>query len=539
MSSNDMAVLGRYTQRFEREGTSVFIRTFDDATLVHEHECKNTPLGVPNEVHGIAETILAQLALGLVGSEFNPVTGGIETKVGGASVRTLEALLPAFSVSKQAAIVAKARGSALIPPFSLRGVLPVNVFRSSSGYSASFDLAQWLIKPTNVIYVSKSRGNDTTGTGTWAAPYKGFKKALTTVSSGVATTIIVEPGYYDRSIGPNGTSADADLNILANGPVVLSAAYESLMWTAHTVSGCYKATRSAVSSVRDQLASGVYGEAKLLELAADLATCEATANTWYTDGTTVYVHRADGSAPTNGDFASNTQVFAETSNGWFSGPASGVIRRHVYSGVIFEGGRDGAWKSTGSLASALCEVVFDRCTFRYAYSNFSQPASASPNGLSDVGMRLCISNKCIAYANQADGFNHHIGATNAANTTFAEIDCISYGNGYNSGIDNFNGFTSHEYEQGVRVNCFTWSNFGPEFADVNNAKVLNVGCVSLGSIAATVASQNTGFQALDSVASYNVDCVALGSANSRYVGASATMTWENGEVDGLTVGTIS
>lgn len=82
MSSNDMAVLGRYTQRFEREGTSVFIRTFDDATLVHEHECKNTPLVVPNEVHGIAETILAQLALGLVGSETNPTTGVIAILAG-------------------------------------------------------------------------------------------------------------------------------------------------------------------------------------------------------------------------------------------------------------------------------------------------------------------------------------------------------------------------------------------------------------------------------------------------------------------------
>lgn len=474
-----------------------------------------------------------------VNGKVNELTGGIELKSGTESTRTLEAKLPAFVVAKQAAVVAKQRGSMLIPPFSLRGVLPINVFRSHSGYSASFDLAQWLIKPANVIYVSKSRGNDTTGTGTWAAPYKGFKKALTTISAGVATTIIVEPGYYDRSIGPNGTSADADLNILANGPVIFSAAYESLTWSAHTVTGVYKATRSAVAAVRDQLVAGPYGEDKALTQVDALATCESTENTWYTDGTTLYVHRADGAVPTNGDFQTNTKVFGEIDNGWFSGPSSGTLRRHVYSGVIFEGGRDGAWRSTGSLASALCEVVFDRCTFRYSATKPVGGAGAAPNGMSDVGMRLCILHKCVAYANQSDGFNHHVGVTNTTSPIFAEIDCLSYGNGYNSGVDNFNGFTSHEYAKGVRVNCFTWSNFGPEFADVHNVKVWNVGCVSLGSIAASVASQKTGFQALDSVASYNVDCVANGSVNSRYVAGTASMTWENGEVDGLTVGAIS
>lgn len=424
----------------------------------------------------------------------------------------------------------------LIPHPLIVGVLPITAFVGRDGYSTSFILSNWLTAPTNTIWVSASRGNDTTGNGSYATPYAGFKKALTTIGTGVATTINVEGGYYHRGTGPNGTSADADINVFAWGDVVFSAAYEALTWSAHTVPGVYKTTRSTVAAVRDCTRIGSFGEEQELTNVPTLTLCEATPNSWYSDGTTLYVHRNDGVMPTNGAFISNTKVFAELDNGWISGVASGTKRRHVYSGIIFEGGRDGAYRSSGTLASAACEVIFDRCTFRYAACAPGNEGTRAPNGLSNVGLALCISHKCVAYANRADGFNHHLGPANAKDPRFVEIDCLSYGNGWNNGVENFNGFTSHEAARGLRVNCVAWWNIGPEFADIDNSASWNIGCKSLGTRATVQASQTSGFQSLASANQYNHDCIATGSANARYVGGGASMTWIGGKADGNSAG---
>lgn len=63
----DLSVLDRLTQRITREGTSVFIRTYYGAEIVHEHELTNYPSGpIPDEVSTVAEAIRAGLATGSV-----------------------------------------------------------------------------------------------------------------------------------------------------------------------------------------------------------------------------------------------------------------------------------------------------------------------------------------------------------------------------------------------------------------------------------------------------------------------------------------
>lgn len=59
----DLAVIGRLTQRFERLGTSLFIRTFDGVTLVDELELTNVATSFPsNDVMCIAQSIRSRLA---------------------------------------------------------------------------------------------------------------------------------------------------------------------------------------------------------------------------------------------------------------------------------------------------------------------------------------------------------------------------------------------------------------------------------------------------------------------------------------------
>lgn len=59
-----LATLDRITQRFERSGTSLFIRTFDGGTLVHEFEFTGVVPGapVPVEVSEVARDIRVRIA---------------------------------------------------------------------------------------------------------------------------------------------------------------------------------------------------------------------------------------------------------------------------------------------------------------------------------------------------------------------------------------------------------------------------------------------------------------------------------------------
>lgn len=58
--SFDLSVLDRLTQKFQREGSSLFIRTFDGTVLVDEFEFKNAPPG-PRTRRGVQHREAAHL----------------------------------------------------------------------------------------------------------------------------------------------------------------------------------------------------------------------------------------------------------------------------------------------------------------------------------------------------------------------------------------------------------------------------------------------------------------------------------------------
>jgi hypothetical protein len=409
------------------------------------------------------------------------------------------------------------------------------VWRSIRGWETDIQIENLVTPATVTIWVSQARGNDTTGAGTFAAPYAGVKKALTMVTAGTPTNLIIEAGYYNRVTGPNGTTADADLNVYGIGDVIFSNAYEPLTWTAHTT-GVFKAPRSAVAGVRDKAVANQYGADTLIQQVTTLAACESTGGTWYTDGTTLYVHRADDALPTNGTATSSTQVFSQLPNGWIS---TANPRLYTYSGITFEGGVDGTIRVSGSMASTNVRAVFNKCVFAYACSNLANIATTAPNGLSNVGLSWCIAVDCVAHSNQADGFNHHQGPTNLVHSKFVEVNCVSYANGWNNGVDNFNGFTGHAACIGLRVNCIAYGNRGPEFADIDSTVIWNIGCASLGSVAEAVDSQKAGFQALHTATVRCHECYAAGSKYSQYVGSSNAMVWAGGSTGGLSFGPIT
>lgn len=381
------------------------------------------------------------------------------------------------------------------PASAFESLFPVAVQRDRNGeYRAIFNPLSWKNADQTVIYCSISRGNDTTGTGAYATPYKGIKKALTMAAAAATdnVTIYVEPGFYDRTYGWQGTVCAKNVNLIALGHVVSSVSYEPLVWSADTTAGVYLATRSAVAGVFDKANPTNLGIYSRLAIAASLADCRATKGTYYTDGTTLYVHRVDEVSPT----AANTLVTAQTTGAVVSNSV-----RYYIEGVIFEGaGTNGAFYNNYAAGQTAGEIIFNRCTFRYAFSN----------GLSSTGSRLCISYQCSAYGNDYDGFNHHVGSANGVFPTVVEIECSSFANGNLSDTAyNDNGFTVHESCTALRVACRAAYNVGPQFADIDASKVWNLGCIAGQSLAAD-GPQKSGFQALHTCTMYLDGCVDEG-----------------------------
>lgn len=420
----------------------------------------------------------------------DPVTGVIENLYGETRIPVLEADL-------------------ITRPAGFDWQPPVQIYRIGDRIVTNFDPQQWMIPATATMWVSLSRGSDTTGDGSFSKPYKSIWKAISVMSA--ATTIYVEAGIYDRNYCWKAQAPQHPCNVIAvGGEVVSSLRWEGGSWTL-SATGTYQATRSITSVVIDEADVDSDGLPARLRKVSSQAICEATPRSWYSDGTTLWVHTFNDRAPD-----ASVLVMLDQANG-YSNTAVSVFCR----GIVFEGGISGfANGSTNPTAST--RYVFDRCTFRYA----------KQTGGSFVGAGLVINHRCASYGNLFDGFGYTIGV-NTISPRALEIDCIAYGNGDPSDLtDNDNASTSHNDCRVVRVNTIGKRTYGPIFADIDAAMSWNVGCGSRDSLATNVAIQAAGFQAVGTAKQWMDSCVHRGTGASTYKTSGAEQYQRNCSLTG-------
>lgn len=392
-------------------------------------------------------------------------------------------------------------------------VPPIGIWRVGPTLKTDFDAQTWMVPTTSVLWSSVSRGNDTTGNGTFATPYKSINKAISMMTG--ATTIYVEAGIYDRNNCWKATSPQHDCNVIAvGGPVVSSMRWEGGSWTL-TTSGTYSTARSTASLVVDKADIDSYGVARRLKKVASQALCEAEVRTWATDGTTVWVHTFDGRSPD-----ANVLVMIDLANGYMAHDKKVFCR-----GIEFEGGLSGGFAQSSAALTVNTTVVFESCKFSFS----------KVNGLSAVGAGLCISSNCMAFGNLADGYNYHRGA-NLVDVKAIEINCTAFSNGDpTDASDNDNGSTAHESCRVVRVGTLVDGTQGPQFADIDASMSWNIGCIAGASSASNLTSQNVGFQAMGTAQVWLDGCTSTGSLAQTSAGPSAQILTRSGSIAGLPV----
>jgi len=373
---------------------------------------------------------------------------------------------------------------------------PIKIYGSRGRIYTDYDRQMFMAHTSAVMYVDVAAGNDTTGNGTLATPYRSIKKAITSMTQ--PTTIYVKAGFYNRLNGWDSTSSpQQDCNVIAyGGRVTSSVRWEGGAWT-DVGNNTYRGTRSSASEVIDFSVVDSDGVAVRMIAAADQAACEATPGSYYIDGTYVFAHLIDNRAPD-----SNVAVMMAVTNGLMSHD------KIVYvSGVTFEGGMSGAFTTATANFTANTRLVLDNCELIYSIGN----------GIAANGYGLAVMHKCSAYGNLLDGFNYHTGA-NGISTKVVEIDCASYRNGVNDGVHNDNASSIHGGCRAVRVNCTGGKTWGPTYPDIGTSMSWNIGCVDTGSLAP--AGFNTGFRTQDTAKQWLDNCISYGATTADATGTS-------------------
>lgn len=430
-------------------------------------------------------------AIGGVTSETDLVTGVIENLYGETRIPVLEADL-------------------ITRPAGFDWQPPVQIYRIGNRVVTNFDPSQWMVPAVASLWVSLSRGSDTTGDGSYATPYKSIWKAISVMSA--ATTIYVEAGIYDRNYSWKGQAPQYPVNVIGvGGEVVSSMRWEGGAWTL-TTNGTYQATRSLTAVVADENDVDEDGLVIRFTKVTSQAICEATPRSWYSDGPNLWVHTFDGRQPD-----AKVLVMIDSANAYTNTAVNVFVR-----GIILEGGLSGfTTGSTNPTAATRC--VFDRVTYRYS----------KQTGASNVGIALVINHRCAAYGNGYDGFGYTIGV-NTISPKALEIDCVSFANGDpDDDNDNDNASTSHNNCRVVRIGTIGKRTRGPIFADVDTAKSWNINCGSRDSLAAhRPTSQSAGFQALGTATQWMDGCLHRGSGAATYKETGAAQYQRNCSLPG-------
>ncbi len=143
------------------------------------------------------------------------------------------------------------------------------------------------------FYVDYVNGNDTTGDGSSETPWKTVAKALTQMSNN--NTLGVRDGsYYESNLATalTGITIQADNG---HSPIMIpTTLYASGSWS--KTGGQTNVYETAYTAAAAYV---VHHGSTRLTLAADLAACDSTENSYYFDdpGNLLYVHVTGGAAP--------------------------------------------------------------------------------------------------------------------------------------------------------------------------------------------------------------------------------------------------
>lgn len=342
--------------------------------------------------------------------------------------------------------------------------------------------------PANTYYVDVATGNDSTGDGTSGNKWKSIHKIVTAANAtGSPAMGIITAGNYPKANNPSNANAvlpTVDIAYIATGGRVVCGTWDDFSAPSAdgTQANTYSYSVSNVNRVSDRKVLDRFGNYTDLTLVGSAAICNITPNSYYTDGSTLYIRRGDGAAVTN----SNTRVFRSTvGNVKITSPVSVFFGGATAAdGFDFEGGNSTGVLHYGPSSTPATNkaVVASNCSFKYAGG--ANETSATAVAINSVHGIAAFFN-CRADGDWTDGFNCHNTTSATAVPHFMTVNCSGTDNGRGA-AQSCNGFTVHEDVTALDVAGVYRNNRGGTVRCINTSKTFLAGTVivnDLGDIA--------------------------------------------------------
>lgn len=395
--------------------------------------------------------------------------------------------------------------------------------------------------PVNTYYVATT-GNDSTGNGSQATPYRTINKAMQVGNAAAAPyKVFVAAGTYNRtqSFTSNvGTKPNQDCAFVATGGRVVVGSWDDFTAPSadDTYANCYSYAVTLVDRVLDLLRLDRFGRYAELRNVPSAARCNVTPDSWAFVGGTLYINRGDGAAVTNANTRVLRQNFVLSLDGTVSVFLGGATESDGFD--LMGGQAFGLLDSQTTTPSATPKtVVASNCSFRFAGG--LQGASARCVNLeSHHGCHAFF--RCSADAGATDGFNLH-NTYSAATTGLITVGCVGIDNG-RAASTSCNGWTNHENSWGIDVAGYYEANRGGSVRSVNAALALFAGtCVRYdqGDIIKGGSIPPTAFRA-DNTVQYWLDGVRVegltGSFAAVAYDSTSVISYRNCQFSGLALG---
>jgi hypothetical protein len=377
-------------------------------------------------------------------------------------------------------------GKVLYPPDFAN--VPFDLVRGRDGkLRHNYDLAQYDTGDMT-IYCDVTAANDSKDGLTPETANRSLNKSLEIAAARPETNIVIKiinGGLFYRNM-----IAVLDTIVITNKRITISTLEDDVFWYAANAdvltwslssgtSNVYEAARTNASGILDLRAFNrdEYDIPKPYNQVSSKAQCDATEGSWYTDGTTLYVHTIGSVAPNNTDIMGLVRVRYLP----FTLVNSTLVIKNAYllNGGVFEG-----LPITGDLQS---KVILNNV--KIGHSNYFNNSynSGGGNGLEIINVGLTMSfNVTIGYSNR-DGFNYHYTTplVDRRKHLAVEFDCAAYDCGINDTNNNNNASTMHDGACVLRVGTWGFRTRGPIIADVNSSYSINYDCHTWDSFAAT------------------------------------------------------
>ena len=378
----------------------------------------------------------------------------------------------------------------------------IKIFESNDkkNYKHNMTKEKLMLNTSNTFYISKDGDDKNDGTS-WATAWKTLTRLVNQVADN--STVYVGEGIYYRPDIPStgmGYNIFKNLNIIGVGKVILTMA-DNLEYTQNpTYPNVYQAVRSGVFKVIDIRGkeNNVYSE---MTKVGSLADCSVTINSYYEDGTNVYIN--------NGEIVNSNNTLVElASSNSVLGIQPNTTDNEVYmENITILGGNAPCLfiKNNGG-NNTVPYVKCYNCKFLYG---------GSINNVVDVAGSKAIFMDCEASFGNKDGFNYYL--SNNKPSYALEINCKASNNGLTSDNSN-NGSTAHGGSQVIRMNGSYYNNKGVNVGDIHDNTIsLNFNCNAFDSYS-TEETHKADFGALGSLCKmYLYNCFAKGNSNYNII----------------------